>query len=575
MDYKALPRLDVLKVDNFTETCDLLLRNKLESLRQRAQTKSANETTTFVIDENVEGCDFGDTTTRRPRRTASKTADLKIKKNLHMPVKLRRPSAGESLSGTFKWPKTNRTKVIKKNPDSTTTAMASAVEKSIGAIDQMNLVKKRTEQFEKMTKEQQVALTPSRRNEGAVECVAATSSLDNVNNNVLVESATTVVSVEVENNVVESTTTTTTKRVTRTKTRNMIKQTMANDDASTSAETEVFVKPRVGRTKIRKDLHKKLNGVCLDDESEPEPKVDRETMAQKAREKQLAREKAEQERKAEEARKVEEARKATEEKEAAKVAAELAAKKAEEEAARRAEEARKAELEKKEKEQEEKLAKIQEAAAKKKEQDKLKKLALEKKRQEKLSKQEAIKKKHEELNKKREMDAKKREELLQASAAKKKEAAAEANSKAQHKAADAKENLKPNQTAKPPVKPVVHPVVNQLKNTTFSSGQYNMTPPRDEREPQKPKTVDDYGIDEAASSDSSDDESNPKKIVPVWAKSSELKEIVEIQSQLPLEMLQFAMGCDTEPYRTLGYVNKIKRPRTSSAVWHTPINLNY
>ncbi|RZF38030.1 hypothetical protein LSTR_LSTR006429 [Laodelphax striatellus] len=565
---EKLLTLDALRSDEFLDDCDQLLKKKLEELRQRLLPVGANDTNTIntVIDENDIADDIGGTAIYRPRRTASRTADLKIKQNLNMPLKLRRPSSGSSHNGTFKMPKTTRTRVIKKhNADGS----SSAAEKSVVAIDEMNLVKKRTEQFEKMSKDQQVPLTPSRRNEAAAtninECVAmaiATSSQDNVNNNV-VSSATTT-SVSVETNVEEcTTTTTTTKRVTRTKTRNanklMLAETNDVSNAASSSNEDVFIKPpKGGRTKIRKELRSKLDGVLQDDEPEVS-KVDREALAQTQKEKENARkaEKAEQE-----ARKAEEEAKR----------AEAEAKKAEEEA-RRAEETRIQELEKKEKEREreEKLARAQEAAAKKKEAEKAKKLAMEKKRQELAMKKEAIKRKHEEMNKQRELDAKKREELLQANAAKKKEAV-EANSKAHNKVADIKENMKPNQNTKPPVKPG-HPVVSQLKNATFTSSNYNMTPSREEREPQKPKTANDYGIDDAASSDSSDDESNPKKIVPNWAKSSQLNEMVMIQSHLPLDLFHFTMSCDTEPYKTLGYVNKIKRPRTSSAVWHTPMNI--
>jgi len=46
---------------------------------------------------------------------------------------------------------------------------------------------------------------------------------------------------------------------------------------------------------------------------------------------------------------------------------------------------------------------------------------------------------------------------------------------------------------------------------------YKITPLREERTPLKPKTKDDYGIDDVNADDSTDDRENPKKIVPQWA----------------------------------------------------------
>lgn len=46
---------------------------------------------------------------------------------------------------------------------------------------------------------------------------------------------------------------------------------------------------------------------------------------------------------------------------------------------------------------------------------------------------------------------------------------------------------------------------------------YEITPAREDRKPMKPKTETDYGIDDANSDDSSEDEGRPKKKVPEWA----------------------------------------------------------
>lgn len=45
-----------------------------------------------------------------------------------------------------------------------------------------------------------------------------------------------------------------------------------------------------------------------------------------------------------------------------------------------------------------------------------------------------------------------------------------------------------------------------------------MTLDPEERCPLPSKNKDDYGLDDVRSDDSSDDESNPKKVVPEWAR---------------------------------------------------------
>jgi len=54
---------------------------------------------------------------------------------------------------------------------------------------------------------------------------------------------------------------------------------------------------------------------------------------------------------------------------------------------------------------------------------------------------------------------------------------------------------------------------------------YEVTPTRDELPPSKPKTDDDYGIDEVTEGDSSDDDEKPKKKVPSWAASRFLNKL--------------------------------------------------
>ncbi len=44
-----------------------------------------------------------------------------------------------------------------------------------------------------------------------------------------------------------------------------------------------------------------------------------------------------------------------------------------------------------------------------------------------------------------------------------------------------------------------------------------MTPARDERDPIPITNPDNYGIEDAGTDDSSEDEAKPKKVVPLWA----------------------------------------------------------
>lgn len=84
--------------------------------------------------------------------------------------------------------------------------------------------------------------------------------------------------------------------------------------------------------------------------------------------------------------------------------------------------------------------------------------------------------------------------------------------------------LKAKNTAKP-----------QLDQTydklPLASQSYGMTPAPEDRQPMPSSNPDNYGIDDAGTDDSSEDECKPKKVVPLWA---QCKYSNAMQSQFPL-----------------------------------------
>lgn len=57
------------------------------------------------------------------------------------------------------------------------------------------------------------------------------------------------------------------------------------------------------------------------------------------------------------------------------------------------------------------------------------------------------------------------------------------------------------------------------KTVNNSNNTYHITPARNDRPLMKPKNENDYGLDHAMSDDeSSEDEENPKKQIPKWAR---------------------------------------------------------
>ncbi|XP_057367537.1 inner centromere protein-like [Daphnia carinata] len=107
--------------------------------------------------------------------------------------------------------------------------------------------------------------------------------------------------------------------------------------------------------------------------------------------------------------------------------------------------------------------------------------------------------------------------------------------------------------------------------TTSNTNNYQLTPVRITKTG-KVFNPDNYDIADMRSDDSTDDDSRPKKVIPGWARSINLKIALEQQAK-------FLKGEDIFPAKLLKEPNlnamfKIKRARfnkrTSSAVWKTP-----
>nr|XP_018902080.1 PREDICTED: axoneme-associated protein mst101(2)-like [Bemisia tabaci] len=107
--------------------------------------------------------------------------------------------------------------------------------------------------------------------------------------------------------------------------------------------------------------------------------------------------------------------------------------------------------------------------------------------------------------------------------------------------------------------------------------EYKCTPTREERPLKKPKTEDDYGVEDASASDSSDDEANPKKEIPRWATASNRNPQLLLQTYYPFRYLHQFMSCKKEVDLTQIFKSSEVRVRnrTSSAVWSSPLSTTF
>ncbi|KAG8323545.1 hypothetical protein J6590_001257 [Homalodisca vitripennis] len=74
------------------------------------------------------------------------------------------------------------------------------------------------------------------------------------------------------------------------------------------------------------------------------------------------------------------------------------------------------------------------------------------------------------------------------------------------------------------------------KTNNVPTQSYEITPAREDRPLLKPKTEDDYGLDDAHSDDSSDEETCPKKEIPRWALRGPATPTVFLCSKLDLSV---------------------------------------
>ena len=82
----------------------------------------------------------------------------------------------------------------------------------------------------------------------------------------------------------------------------------------------------------------------------------------------------------------------------------------------------------------------------------------------------------------------------------------------------------------------------------------------------------DYGLD-LQSDDSTDEEDDPRKPIPLWAQDNNLMPTIERQEERPLNASMAVFSRDADPVN-LGRIFKTKKQRffkrTSSAQWSSP-----
>ena len=114
--------------------------------------------------------------------------------------------------------------------------------------------------------------------------------------------------------------------------------------------------------------------------------------------------------------------------------------------------------------------------------------------------------------------------------------------------------------------------ISKVVNTTVNS--YDITPARHELPPEELVDEDNYDIAGLRSDEDTDDEDNPRKVIPKWAQSTLFRTAIMKQAFNPpdLDKVFFVMN----PTIDLAEIFKESEPkrryfkRTSSAVWHKP-----
>ncbi|XP_046688605.1 titin homolog isoform X2 [Homalodisca vitripennis] len=110
------------------------------------------------------------------------------------------------------------------------------------------------------------------------------------------------------------------------------------------------------------------------------------------------------------------------------------------------------------------------------------------------------------------------------------------------------------------------------KTNNVPTQSYEITPAREDRPLLKPKTEDDYGLDDAHSDDSSDEETCPKKEIPRWALPKNRERLIKTTKYIPSSLwVQFMVpNVNPDLSKMFAGTQIKKRIRTSSAVWRTP-----
>ncbi|XP_034255141.1 uncharacterized protein LOC117653519 isoform X5 [Thrips palmi] len=111
-------------------------------------------------------------------------------------------------------------------------------------------------------------------------------------------------------------------------------------------------------------------------------------------------------------------------------------------------------------------------------------------------------------------------------------------------------------------------------NATYDVASYDLTLDPAERPPLPSKNEDDYGLDDVCSDDSSDDESNPKKVVPTWAQVSSRQSCLSMQRFVSQSQTFAFFGpaktLDLTQLFSTSNIDKRMLIRRSSAVWPSP-----
>ncbi|XP_061531993.1 inner centromere protein isoform X2 [Phycodurus eques] len=107
-----------------------------------------------------------------------------------------------------------------------------------------------------------------------------------------------------------------------------------------------------------------------------------------------------------------------------------------------------------------------------------------------------------------------------------------------------------------------------------SPQSYSITPNGGSKTLTLTNNLENYGMDQN-SDDSTDDESDPRKPIPSWAEGPKLQQIIMKQYFNPPDLDSFFGPIEPPKLENLFYKSKPRYfKRTSSAVWHSPPNVN-